>query len=135
MDQILAQNSQNPLDRYEGNFGDTMDGIFSGLQNVNNALGGNAGSKDFGAIVKLIINSILNPVVALLIGFAVVYFMWGLIVYVRRGGEEGDRTKGIQMMSYGIFALFVMVSVWGLVNILINTFGLSSSVPALPELQ
>ncbi len=135
MRQILAVSG---LDRFEGNFGDAFSGILGGLQNVNNAFGGNgsnvaSGGKNFQSIVELIISSILNPVVALLVGLAVVYFMWGALKYVNRGHDDG--AEGVKMMTYGIFALFVMVSVWGLVYILINTFNLSSSTPDLPALQ
>lgn len=134
MNQIFSANSF--LDNVEGRYGDFIPSSFiPGLQNINNALGGSGGGKDFQGIVSLIITSILNPVVALLVGAAVVYFMWGLLTYVRRGAEEGDRTKGIQMMTYGIFALFVMVSVWGLVYILINTFSLGNPTPPIPVLQ
>jgi hypothetical protein len=136
MRQILAVTG---LDRFEGNFGDAFSGLSEGLNNISNALGGSgsnvaSGSKNFQSIVELIISSILNPVVALLIGLAVVYFMWGALKYVNRGHDDG--AEGVKMMTYGIFALFVMVSVWGLVYILINTFNLSSSsVPTPPALQ
>ncbi len=135
MNQILAQGSQGALERSEGGFGETFSDIMPGLQNINDALGGSGGGKDFQGIVSLIISSILNPVVALLVGAAVVYFMWGVLTYVKRGSEEGDREKGIQMMSYGIMAIFVMVSVWGLVYILINTFQLGNPQPPIPVLQ
>jgi len=98
-----------------------------------NSLGG-GGGKDFADIIDIIINSVLNPVVILLLGLALVYFMWGVFKYVNRGGEEGDRVQGAQMMWYGIIAIFVMVSVWGLVYILINTFDLDTSKPPIPEL-
>ena len=38
-------------------------------------------------------------------------------------------------MIYGIIALFVMVSVWGLVNVLSGTFGFTKTeAPTLPGL-
>lgn len=98
-----------------------------------NSLGGN--NQDFKGILELITSSILNPLVALFLGIALIYFMWGVLTYVRRGESEGDRAKGIQMMTYGIIAIFVMVSVWGLVYILINTFNLNTSAPPIPKLQ
>ena len=36
------------------------------------------------------------------------------------------RNKGKNIMIYGIIGLFVMVSFWGIVNILINTFELDT---------
>lgn len=92
------------------------------------------GEKNFQGIVNLIIKNILDPVIILLLALALVYFMWGVLLYVNKGSEGGDRTKGIQMMSYGILAIFVMVSVWGLVYILINTFDLNNAKPPVPKL-
>ena len=47
---------------------------------------------------------------------------------------EVTEKEARNVMIYGIIGLFVMVAVWGLVNVLINTFGLSTSVPQVPGL-
>ena len=66
-----------------------------------------------------IINSIIIP---LIVGIAGIYFMVGVIKYVTSGDSEEGRKGARNMMIWGIIALFVMISVWGLVNILIDTF-------------
>lgn len=131
-----------PLATSGAGFDGDSDGDWSNIitqtqQQIQNlASGGSSSNPDFKGIVNLVIKNILDPVVILLIALALVYFMWGVLTYVGRGAEGGDRTKGIQMMSYGILALFIMVSVWGLVYILINTFNLnSSSIPTPPKLK
>ena len=48
-----------------------------------------------------------------------------------------EEKKGVakEKMIYGIIALFVMVSVWGIVNVLSGTFGFTTtSAPTLPGL-
>ncbi len=111
-------------------------GISNLQQTFNNIFNSSSGSsKDFAGIVSLIITSILKPVMLLMVSAAAVYFMYGVLTYVRRGEDEGDRAKGISMMWYGIVAIFVMISVWGLVYILINTFNLDTSAPPIPKLQ
>jgi len=80
------------------------------------------------------ISSILNTLVPLLIAVAVVVFLWGVIQYVTAGGDEEKRTKGRNTMIYGIIGLFVMVAVWGLVNVLLSTFGLDTGAPDTPVL-
>ncbi|HWP61039.1 MAG TPA: hypothetical protein VN495_00340 [Candidatus Paceibacterota bacterium] len=64
--------------------------------------------------------SILNILVALAIGVAIIAFFWGLIKYIAKAGDE--KAKGLQLMLYGILGIFVMVSVWGLVRLLGQTF-------------
>ncbi len=69
--------------------------------------------------------SILTPVV---VALALLAFFWGLAMYVLHfTGDDKDKKKGREMMVYGLVVLFVMISVWGIVNILQNTFGLQGS--------
>jgi glycerol-3-phosphate acyltransferase PlsY len=54
------------------------------------------------------------------------------------GGDEEKRTTGRNTMIYGIVAIFVILSVWGLVNILNGTFGTANQsnpqqLPNLPQ--
>lgn len=60
-----------------------------------------------------------------LIALSLVVFLYGVIKYViSKGGEEKERGKARGFMLYGIIALFVMISVWGLVAIINRTLGL-----------
>jgi len=61
----------------------------------------------------------LFPIMTLL---AVIYFLWGAIKYIKLSDQPEERSKGRDLMIHGIIAVFVMVSFWGLVDILINTF-------------
>lgn len=70
-----------------------------------------------------IVKGILDQVVILLIGLAAVFFLFGILKYIARGDDEESQKKGRNIMIYGIIGLFVMVSFWGIVNILMNTFG------------
>ena len=71
------------------------------------------------------IGDILNLVVPVLLVLGVIYFVWGVIAYVIASDEEA-KTTGRNRMLFGIIGLFVIVSVWGLVRLLGNTFGLNS---------
>ena len=71
-----------------------------------------------------VVGGLLNSLAPLIIGIAFIYFIWGIVQYVTAGGEEDQQTKARQTMIYGIIALFVMTSVWGLVNLLSGTFQL-----------
>jgi len=60
--------------------------------------------------------SILEAVGPLIMSLAVIYFVWALMQYLLKEGEE--RAKAKDAMVWGIIILFVMISVWGLVEIL-----------------
>lgn len=73
------------------------------------------------------INQILKAIIPALIALGLIYFIWGVVRYVI-GGEEETKKKGREAMIYGIIGLAVIVGVWGLVNVITNTFGLGGGV-------
>lgn len=74
------------------------------------------------------IKNLLNTLLPLIIAAAVVYFVYGIAVYVMAGDDDAKAAAKSKII-YGIVGLFVMISVWGLVNILVNTFGLQNTAP------
>jgi hypothetical protein len=80
---------------------------------------------DFAACV------LVQNLVPLLIAIAVVAFMWGVIqMYINPNNEEA-RKKGKSYMLWGLIGLFAIISVWGLVEVLTNTFGVQNLIPQL----
>lgn len=79
---------------------------------------------DFGSMLCKI-SQLLNAVIPVLIALGVVYFVWGVVQYVISNDEEAKKT-GRNRMIYGIIGLAVIIGMWGLVNILKNTFGLDN---------
>jgi hypothetical protein len=71
---------------------------------------------------------ILNSIVPVLVAFGVVVFIWGVVLYVIADGEEAKK-KGKDRMIYGIIGFAVIIGLWGFVNIIVNTFGLSATAP------
>ncbi len=76
---------------------------------------------------------ILNSIIPALMTLGLLYFIWGVVIYMIAGGEEA-KTKGRDQIIYGLIGLAVIVGVWGLVNIVTRTFGLSSASPTLEPL-
>ena len=70
---------------------------------------------------------ILFPVISFMLGVALLYFLWGAYEFVRNADNETGRETGKQHMLYGIIGFFLMVSVWGLVNILTGTFSFGTT--------
>ncbi len=73
------------------------------------------------------IQNILNSIVPLLLALGVVYFVWGVVRFMIADGEEA-KTKGEDQIIYGIIGLAVVVGLWGLVNLIVNTFSLNNTV-------
>lgn len=73
-----------------------------------------------------------KAVVPFLFALATVAFIWGVIQYYLNPENEEKRKKGKGFIIGGLIALFVMLSIWGLVGILTGTFDLSNTVPQLP---
>ena len=72
------------------------------------------------------IGDILNVIVPVLIVLAVIFFVWGVIMYVIASDEEAKKA-GRDRIIYGIIGLAVIVGVWGLVNVLKTTFGFDNA--------
>jgi len=75
---------------------------------------------------------ILGALIPLLIGLALVWFLWGAAKFILNADDKFEREEGSKRMLWGIIALFVMVSVWGLVGILAQTFGVDTILPLFP---
>jgi uncharacterized membrane protein YidH (DUF202 family) len=76
-----------------------------------------------GSFIATAMDFINLRIIPLLIGLAVLWFMYGVFTYVRAAGDEEKRKEGRSMMVYGIIAIAVMLSVIGLVNLVVNSFG------------
>ena len=82
-------------------------------------------------VVCYIVFIINRSIIPLIFAIAIALFVWGVVQYVINADSEEKRKKGKQFMIWGIIALTVMLSVWGLVKIVGGTFGLNTSV--LPQ--
>jgi len=73
-----------------------------------------------------------KSVVPFLFALATVGFIWGVMQYYLNPDNEEKRKKGKNFIIGGLIALFVMVSIWGLVGILTGTFNFPNTIPQLP---
>ena len=75
--------------------------------------------------IVYIINSILVPV---LFAVAFIVFLYGIAkAYIFSHGDPERVKEGHHTILWGIVAFVVMISLWGLVNVVANTFGLAGS--------
>ncbi len=75
--------------------------------------------------VLVTINDLLNLIVPIIMVIAIIVFFWGLVKYLMAAGDAESKSQGLHLMVGGIIALFVMATVWGLVQVLQDTFGIT----------
>jgi hypothetical protein len=85
-------------------------------------------------IVTSIINLINNVLVPLVFAVAFIFFLFGVVQYLIIGAANAEKRKtGLQIIMYSVIGFAVMMSVWGIVNLVRNSFGLDSNArPCLP---
>lgn len=64
----------------------------------------------------------LNLVAGFITILALLLFAFGVIKFIATAGDDQSRAAGKQLMVWGILSLFIMVSVWGIVEIISATF-------------
>lgn len=92
---------------------------------------------DFTYVNTLIgaLGDVINYLLPLVVTLGLIYFFWNCILLIRAEGDE-DRAEYRSSILWSLIALFVMVSVWGLVFFINTALGLSTGgmVP-LPEVD
>ncbi len=78
-----------------------------------------------------LIETIVSRLIPVLVAIALIYFIVGLIRFVIAGNEE-TRADGKKMMWWGIVALFVIVSIWGIVSYIANILGINANTTVTP---
>ena len=73
------------------------------------------GSTLSSAVYQLI--SLVNVITPLLGGIALLIFFWGIIKYVWASGDSHAKTNGREFIVWGLVALFVIFSVWGILSL------------------
>ncbi|HUD04126.1 MAG TPA: hypothetical protein VMR73_01400 [Candidatus Paceibacterota bacterium] len=75
-------------------------------------------------VANSIITLIINPAIDVLFGLAILYFVWGVWIYLRQSDSpEGLQTGGRHIM-YSLIGIFIMISVGGIMWFIQNSFNL-----------
>ena len=88
--------------------------------------------------VTTLISALINYAIGILIGVAILAFFWGLIKFLYKQSPE-EKKSGTRLMINGVIAIAVMLSIYGLVRLLQNTFGVGNNAsvppPSIGQLQ
>ena len=84
--------------------------------------------QNFGDLVGVLVG-LINLVIPVLSGAALVLFLYGGVRFVMRAENAKGKNKDKDILIWGIVALFVMVSVWGILRFFTVSF-LDQAAPA-----
>ncbi len=70
---------------------------------------------------------IINPLIKLIFLVALVVFLWGVFGYVKDGDSDDARSSGRRHMLWGVFGMFIMISVFAILSFVLNTFDIPGS--------
>jgi len=105
--------------------------MFAFAQTPTNA-GGLGSVRTFLSNIITFINGTLVPLVFAL---AFLVFIWGMFkTFILGGSDPGKQEEGKQLMLYAIVGFVIMVSLWGIVNLLSDGFGFrATGIEAIPN--
>lgn len=82
-------------------------------------------------VLDRLVTLILNPLILLIFSFALLLFLWGLLEFLWNSANAKDHKEGTQHMIWGVIGMFIMVGAYGIITLIVNTFGLS--VPTIQQ--
>lgn len=66
-------------------------------------------------------NLIFNPIIKIIFLFALIVFIWGVFQYIKNSDSDSERETGRKHMLWGIVGMFIMISVFGIMSLIMNT--------------
>jgi len=83
----------------------------------------------FDTFVAKVDTLIVNPLIYLLFALALVYFLWGMAEFLMGGDNEEKRSVGKSHMLWGIVGLAIMMGVWTILGVVLNTLNIQGIDP------
>ena len=78
------------------------------------------------------VSGIINTIFPALTALAVFMIAWAIFSFIINAGDSEKRKQGLMHIIWTLIGVFLLFSIWGLVNILKNTFTLDTTPPPLP---
>ncbi|MEK7109064.1 MAG: hypothetical protein AAB919_01360 [Patescibacteria group bacterium] len=67
---------------------------------------------------------LVNTIIPVLAALAMVIFFIGLIRYIYQSADAHGHAEGRQLIMWGLIALFILVSVWGILGLMSQALNL-----------
>jgi hypothetical protein len=86
-----------------------------------------AASPEFDNFILNVNTLIINPLILLLFGLAIAYFLFGVFKFIANQENEDKKTEGKQHMLWGIIGITIMMGVWTILNVILSTLNIPKS--------
>ncbi len=70
--------------------------------------------------------AILNPLISLAFAIALLVFVFGIVEFIRSETSDKNREAGKKKILYGLLGMFIMFSAYGLIHLILGTFGIQN---------
>jgi len=78
---------------------------------------------------------IVDPLISLLFALAVVYFLYGLVEFMMNQDNDEKKTTGKSHMVWGVVGIAIMISVFAILNLIVDTFEIKGVNPESGEVD
>ena len=78
---------------------------------------------------------IINPLIILLFALALAYFLWGMFEFLSNQENEEKKTAGKSHMIWGIVGITIMMGVWFIMYLILDTFNITEINPKKGTVQ
>jgi len=69
-------------------------------------------------------DNIINPLIIFMFALAMVFFLYGVLEFFLNQDNEEAKTNGKSHMMWGVIGLTIMLGVWSILSMIINTFNI-----------
>lgn len=110
--------------------------VVSAQPNITGAGGSlTDGINTVGTAINAVTTQIIGRLVTLFATLAMAAFFWGLVKFIlaSRAGKPEEIENGKRFMGWSIVALFVMFSIWGIINYAQRIFGTTDNNIRVPR--
>ena len=82
---------------------------------------------DLDKFIANVDNMIINPLIGFLFALAIAFFLYGVLEFFMNQENEEKKTTGKSHMIWGVVGITIMLGVWTILGIVLNTLGISKS--------
>jgi len=84
---------------------------------------------DLDSFIGNVDTMIINPLIWFLFALAMVYFLYGMVEFIFNQENQEKKTSGKSHMLWGIVGIVIMMGVWAILGMVINTLDIKGINP------